>query len=114
MKKLKALIISVFTVAYSIFLSVGGVCALHLFGNALAEAMFHDNIKYPRFIPFCLAVVFLALCALSLLFFFNNKETQKLNYTKKTWALQTALTIAVAIAQSPLWVMLIEFFRDKY
>ena len=114
MKKLKVLIISVFTAAYSIFLSVGGVCALHLFGNALAEAMFHDNIKYPRFIPFCFVTGLLCFVAIAVIIAFNVKFSEKLGYTRLVWWLQFISALVLVFFEMKAWEIFFEYLQKTF
>ena len=112
----KILLALAFAVAYAIFLGLGLECLLNLFGISMGIALDGSSVakQYPRFIPFCLIVVFLALAALIGIFILNFKSSEKYEFTKKIWWSQMIIAFAISIPMIKLWEMLFDFLQKYF
>ena len=115
-KLLKIVAYLLFSIAYASFLSLGMECLLNLLGISMGIALDGKSPanQYPRFIPFCVVVGFLALGALVLLAIWNMKVSEKLDYTKRVWCIQSVLAVAVSIPMIKLWEMLFEYMQTVF
>ena len=79
-----------FAVAYAIILSIGFECLLILLGSSFGVSLDSATAieRYPKFILFCMIVGILALVALTALFIFNLKASDKFGLCKKLWWVQ--------------------------
>ncbi len=112
MNKTRYLLIPVFTVAYAALISLGAECLLNLMGVIMASAIDSNVLdKYPRFIPFCIAVGLLALVALIVLFVFNLILSEKLCFAKAAWVIQIICALAVSIPLIKPWEMLFDYLH---
>ena len=109
----KILLALAFAVAYATFLSLGLECLLNLFGISMGIALDGSSAakQYPRFIPFCLIVGFLALAALVGIFILNFKASDKYEFTKKIWVPQMIIAFFVSIPMIKPWEMLFDFLQ---
>lgn len=107
---------ALFAVAYALFLSIGMECLLNLLSISFAISLDGRSVaeQYPRFIPFCLVVGFLALIALALLLFFNVKVAEKLEYTKRLWCVQYVIAFIISIPMLKVWEMLFSYLQHTF
>jgi len=105
-----------FIIAYAAFLSIGMECLLILLGISMGIALDGTSWahQYPRLIPFCLVVGFLALVALIFLVILNIKASEKLDYTKRIWYIQSILAFVVSLPVIKLWEMLFEYMQKVF
>ena len=116
-KKLaKKAVCALFIVAYALFLSIGMECLLNILSISFAISLDGRSVveQYPRFIPFCLVVGFLALIALTLLIFFNIKVAEPFEYTKKLWYVQYIFAFIISIPMMKIWEMLFSFLQQAF
>ena len=103
-KRIKIVAYFLFIIAYASALSIGMECLLNLFGISMGIALDSNTVnQYPRFIPFCVAVGFLALITLALLVILNIKVSEKLDYTKRALYIQPIFAFVVSIPMIKLW-----------
>lgn len=109
----KILLALAFAVAYAIFLSLGFECFLNLLG--ISMAIFLDGVsvadQYPRFVPFCLIIGFLALAALIGVFILHFKVSEKYEFTKEIWWTQMIVAFVISIPMIKPWEMLFAFLQ---
>ncbi len=112
----KNLLIPVFTITYSIFLSLGMECLLNLLGAAMAVSLDGKSVidQYPRFIPFCLGVGFLSLIAIIIVLILNIKKSEKLGYTKAVWIAQSICSFIISLPMIKGWELLFRYLQEKY
>lgn len=105
-----------FIIVYAAFLSIGMECLLNLLGIFMGISLDGKSPanQYPRFIPFCVVVGFLALVALVLLVILNIKVSERLDYTKRVWCIQSILAFFVSIPMIKLWEMLFEYMQKAF
>jgi hypothetical protein len=114
-KRIKIVAYFLFIIAYASALSIGMECLLNLFGISMGIALDSNTVnQYPRFIPFCVAVGFLALITLALLFILNIKVSEKLDYTKRALYIQPIFAFVVSIPMIKLWEMLFEYMQKIF
>ena len=116
MKKTKALLISAFAVANALFLGLGMVCLLYLMCLSFAVSLDHASAveRYPRFLPFCVIMGFLALAGLVGVLCANVKASEKLHFTGKVWIIQYAVALILSLPMARLWMAVIEFLRGVF
>ena len=111
---MKKILLSIaFALSYAAFLSLGLECLLNLLGISMGIALDGSSVvkQYPRFIPFCLIVGFLALAALIGIFILNFKASEKYEFTKKIWWAQMIISVAISIPMIKPWEMLFDFLQ---
>ena len=115
-KPIKIVAYLLFVIAYAAFLSIGMECLLNLLGISMGIALDGNSVvnQYPRFIPFCVVVGFLALVALVLLVILNIKASEKLDYTKRVWYIQSIFAFVISIPMIKLWEMLFEYIQKVF
>ena len=114
-KTIKIVAYFLFVIAYASALSIGMECLLNLFGISMGIALDSNTVnQYPRFIPFCVVVGFLALVSLLLIVILNIKVSEKLRYTKRSWFIQSVLAFVVSIPMIKLWEMLFEYMQKVF
>ncbi len=103
-------------IAYAVFLSIGTECLLSLLSIYMSISLDGESVanQYPRFIPFCVVVGFLALVALVLLVILTIKVSEKLDYTKRVWYIQSIFAFVVSIPMIKLWEMLFEYMQKAF
>ena len=115
-KKHRLSVCAVFTASYAILLSLGETCFLNLlgivFGVSLDGASAVD--RYPRFIPFCVAVGLAALVLIVAIATLNVKLSEKLNYTKRVWIVKSACAILASIPEIWLWEMIFHWLQRVF
>jgi len=109
-KSLRIGIGCMFTLAYGSIMGLGLTCALCL----LPFFFFGGARHYPRFVPFCMGTGGLALMALLILFSLNVCFSNKLQYTKLAWFLQTLGAVLLTPPMIMLWAMLIDHLQNVY
>ena len=111
----KILLTFAFIIAYATILSLGLECLLNLLGAAFAISLDGGDVvqQYPRFIPFCIIFGLMALTAGIVLFVFNLKVSDKLNFTKKLWGVEIISAIVLSIPIIKLWEMLFEYLQKS-
>ena len=116
MKKTNILLAFVFTVAYAVIVSLEMICLLNLLSVAFAISLDDGSVvqEYPRFIPFCVALGLLALAAGIILFVFNFKLSEKLNFTKKIWRAEIISALFISIPLIKLWEMLFGYLQKVF
>ena len=105
-----------FTVAYAALFGLGVASLLHLLGMMLGVSLDHRNVTdyYPRFLPFCLIVGFLALIALIGLLVLNAHLSKKYGYTKIKWWIQSVASLILFVPMMWLWVHLFNLLRATF
>ena len=116
MKKLSFLTISLFTLANAVFLGLGMECLLQLAGIAFAVSLDGRAVtaQYPRFIPFCVILGFVALIGVSCMLFFNIRISEKLKFTKLVWYVQYISAFVLSIPMIKLWEMLFDILETTF
>ena len=108
-------IVPAFAAAYALFFSLGLTCLLNLAGMMFASAIDTGVVdEYPRFIPFCCVIGFLALVALVVCFVLNKKIASKSVFTGKAWAIQFICAFAASIPMVALWDILFNFLQKAF
>ena len=108
-------IVASFAVTYAFFFSLGSICLLNLAGIMLASAIDGGVInEYPRFIPFCYLIGFVALIALVVCFILNKKHALNLRFTGKVWAIELISAFAASIPMMALWDLLFDFLQKTF
>ena len=112
----KTLVALSFTAVYAVFLSLGFMCLLKLFGIYIAAMMFEISIlgEYPRLIPFCVIVGFIALISLIALFVLNLKVAEKLEFSKGIWWIEMASATILSLLLVIPWGMLFEYLQKFF
>ena len=115
-KLMKIAAYPLFVIADAAFLSLGMECLLNLLSISMGIALDGKSPanQYPRFIPFCVVVEFLALSALILLVIWNMKVSEKLAYTKRVWCIQSVMAVVLSIPMIKLWEMLLEYMQTVF
>ena len=115
-KPIKILAYLLFTMAYAAFLSLGMECMLNLLSFIMSMGIPSDGPAnpFPRFIPFCIVVGFLALVALVLLVILNIKASKKLDYTERVWCIQSILAFVVSLPMIKLWEILFDYLHKVF
>jgi len=105
-----------FIIIFAALLSLGMECLLILLCISMGIALDSSAPvnQYPRFLPFCIIVGFLVLVSLVLLVFVNIKVSKKINYTKRTWWVQSVLAFFVSIPMIKLWEMLFDSMQKMF
>ena len=107
----KILIVIAFIMAYAVFLSLGIECLLIVLSFIMS--VYPDSGSavslYPRFFAFNVIVLICSLIALIGIFVFNFFISEKNGYTKRTWCIQTIISVVAALPMINLWKMLIVF-----
>ena len=103
-----------FTAAYGIVVGLGMECALRLLGMSMTMSFDSVVARYPRFVPFCVIVGLLALGGLVLLLILNVNASEKLGYTKKTWAVQSVSVLVRVVPMIKLFDLLFRFLQDVF
>ena len=103
-----------FTSGYSVFLSLGIECLLILLSFTVSVSPDGSSSAklFSAFIPLCLVLGAFALAAIIILAVFNLKTSEKFNYTRATWYVQTVSAIVVSIPMIKLWELLREFLQQ--
>ena len=114
-KMLNIVFYFLFSLAYSIFLSLGLTCLLRLFGMALALSLDGGIFSsYPRFIPFCIVLAFLCIIAIIFIVIFNVKVSEKLNYTKFVWCVQFISSFIIAFFTMRAWEIFFDYLQKTF
>ncbi|MBQ7379951.1 MAG: hypothetical protein IJW70_09800 [Clostridia bacterium] len=116
-KALNIVFTSIFTVSYAVLLGLGTECFLTIFGMLLAAATFGGKPlieEYPRLVPFCVLVGFLALIAIIVLCALNFFIARELKSTAITWIIEIVCSLALSVPMLMLWHMVIEYLRITY
>ena len=114
-KMINIVLYFLFSLAYSIFLSLGLTCLLRLFGMALALSLDGGIFSsYPRFIPFCIVLAFLCVVAIVFLIIFNVKVSEKLNYTKFVWCVQFISSFIIAFFTMRAWEIFFDYLQKTF
>ena len=109
----KFLLTLAFVVAYVVFLSMGLICLLSL----VSVCMFVNGpviVRYPRFVPFCVKVGFLALIALIVTFVIHSKTSKKLGFSKKLFWIPIGAAALFSIPMLWPWEALFDFLRNVF
>ena len=116
MKKLSFLTISLFALANAVFLGLGMECLLQLTGIAFAVSLDGKAVtaQYPRFVPFCCAVGFIALLGVIAIATANIKLAEKLNFSKKSIWLQYVCSFILSLPMIKLFEMLFDFLQKTF
>ena len=115
MKK-RILLGALFAASYAVAFSVGIECLLNLLGACFAISLDGRSVvqQYPRFIPFCVIVGFIALAAIVLTFVVNVKASERLGFTKSTWCAQMISAPVLSIPMIKAWEMLFDFLQKAF
>ena len=114
MKKVSHLIqYSLFTVSYAGFFSLGMMCLLNLLGMAFSISLDGPSAieEFPRFTFFCILVGLFCLIALIFLVILNINFSEKLNYRKRTWIIQSICAFVLSVPLLKIWEMLFDFLQ---
>ena len=115
MKKTKRLLVStLITLLVAVLFSLCMTCLLELVGIALGAAIdSHILREYPRFLPFCVAVGFVAVVLLGITVWLTAKRKDRLGWTKRTLA---TVLVSAALLSVPLaagWSALFDFLQTR-
>lgn len=115
-KFIKIVAYFLFIIAYAVFLGLFMECLLVLLSMCMDVSLDGGSVvdQFPRFIPFCVVVEFLALVALVLLAILNIKASERLDYTKRICLVQTILAFVVSIPMIKLWEMLFDYMQKVF
>ena len=113
MKKAKSILVSaLITLLAAVLFSLCMTCLLELAGIALGAAIdSHILREYPRFLPFCVAVGFLAAVLLAVTVWIIVRKKSK--FPKRTLA---AVLVSAALLSVPLvagWSALFDFLQTR-
>ena len=111
---IKVTVYLLFSLVYAAVFSLGVTCLLNLMGIAFAISLDGYSSQYPRFIPFCLIVGFLALASLIFLAVLNIKYSEKLRYTKTSWIGQSVFAFVISLPTIALWQKLFELLQKIF
>ena len=112
----KVLIVIAFIMAYAIFLSLGIECLLIVLSFIMSVSPDSGSAVslYPRFFAFNVVVLICSLIALIGMFVFNFFISEKNGYTKRTWCIQTVISVVAALPMINLWKTLIMFLWKMF
>ncbi len=113
-KPIKIVAYLLFIIAYAVFLSIGMECLLNLLSISIGLSLDGPPNPYPRFIPFCFVVGSFALVALVLLVILNIKESERLDYTKRVWCIQSTVAFVISLPMIKLWEMLFDYLHKVF
>ena len=106
---------SLFTLAYSFFLSLGLTCLLNLLGIAFSLSLDKGAaLSYPRFIPFCLVTGFFCIAFIVILVIFNVKFSKKLRYTNFVWFFQFISAFAISFFAMKPWEIFFDYLQKTF
>ena len=111
MKRYIYVILSI--LANAAFLSLGIESLLNLLSLSMAVSLDSD-LKYPRFIPFCIVLGIVALLGLIAMLILNIKVSEKREFTKTIWVIQYIFTFVLSIPIIKLWEMLFDFLQKTF
>ena len=113
MRKTSFIILPIFILANSAFLSLGSTCLLNLLVFSMAISLDGKSVaeQYPRFIPFCIILGIVALLGVVFLLLGNIKISEKLKFTKWIWYIQYIFALVLSIPMIKLWAFLFEFLQ---
>lgn len=116
MKSRGNLLCSIFTIAYAVVFSMGSVCLLNLMGMAFALSLDGGSVvsRYPRFIPFCIAVLILSVATFVMLVILSFEAREKLNYTKVKILIQSLISFVMSVPMMYLWNALFKFLQERF
>ncbi len=112
-KPLNVISYSLFTLFYAGLFSLGMMCLLNLLAEAFGSALFDESAieEFPRFTFFCILVGLFCLIALIFLVILNINFSEKLNYRKRTWIVQSICAFVLSIPLLKIWEMLFDFLQ---
>ena len=104
---------SLFTLFYAGFFSLGMMCLLNFFGLAFSISLDGPSAieAFPRFTLFCILVGLFCLIALVFLVILNIKFSEKLNYEKRTWIIQSVCALVLSVPLLKVWELLFDFLQ---
>ena len=116
MKKAAYIILPFFLLANASLLSLGIECLLNLSGIVMAIALDGSSVtkQYPRFIPFCIVLGFVAFLGLIAMLFLNIKASEKYRFTKSVWIFEYIVAFVLSIPMIKIWEMLFDFFQTTF
>ena len=102
-----------FTLFYAGFFSLGMMCLLNLLAEAFGSALPNESAidEFPKFILFYILVGLFSLVALVFLAILNIKFSDKLNYGKRTWIIQSICAFVLSIPLLKVWELLFDFLQ---
>ena len=115
MKKSTYIILPFSILANAVFLSLGIECFLNLLALAMAISLDGSSAaeQYPRFIPFCVILGFVALIGVACMLFFNIRISEKLKFTKLVWYVQYISAFVLSIPMIKLWEILFDILEKN-
>jgi len=113
MNKKALVILPIFILANTAFLSLGWECLLSLFSVTMAISL--DGVaRYPKFIPFCVVLGVVSLIGIVSTLFINIKISEKYGSTKLIWTFQYISALALSFPALKLWETLFVFLRKIF
>lgn len=105
-----------FAIAYATFLSLGSECLLMLLGASMTVSLDSPPAvkQFPRFLPFCMIVGFLALIALAVIFAINLKASEKFRFTKIIWWIQMIMTAVITYSMMKPWETFFSYLQEIF
>ena len=114
MKSKKILFSVLVTLLAAVLFSLCMTCLLELAGIALGAAIdSHILRQYPRFLPFCIAIGFLAAVLLGITVWLSVRRKKRFGWTKRTLA---AALVSAALLSAPLvaaWTALFRLLQTR-
>lgn len=107
--------VAAFIIIYAVLFSLCIECFLNLLGIAMAISLDGRSAasQFPRFIPFCLVAGFLSVIMIIALCLLNLKLAKNLNYSRRTWIIQSAAAFVCSLPVIKLWDMLFRYFQQR-
>ena len=110
-KPLNLISYSLFTFFYAGFFGLGMMCLLNLLALAFGSALFNESAidELTKFILVYILVGLFCLIALVFLVILNIKFSDKLNYGKRTWIVQSLCALVLSVPLLKVWELLFDF-----
>ena len=114
MKSKKVLFSILITLLAAVLFSLCMTCFLDLAGIALGAAI-DSNIprKYPRFLPFCLAVGLMAAVLLGITVWLCARKQDRLGWTKRTLVAALVSLVLLSVPLMAGWAALFELLQAR-
>lgn len=114
---ISASLAALYAMLYASFLSLGFECVLVFLVTCIGNSL--ENNKglleaYPRLIPFCVAVGYLALFAIILLMALNIFTSIKLNTPAAIWSAELICACVLSIPMIKLWELVFDYLRINF
>ena len=114
MKSKKVLYSILVTLLAAVLFSLCMTCLLELAGIVLGAAIDSDILReYPRFLPFCLAVGFLAAVLLGITVWLTAKRKDRLGWTKRMLAAALVSAVLLSVPLVAGWSALFDLLQTR-